>query len=293
MSRNVHDIASLDKLRQAAKQGDKQALTEAAQQFEAIFVQMMLKSMRKAQDALADEDSPFNTQQVKFYRDMHDQQLATNLAASGSIGLANVIVQQLGQHDDVMPASALRNDGNLSVLNKQRVNTVQAVQEAVLGKPGKQAAFDSPQAFVTALLPKVEAYAAQLNLNPKAMLAQAAVETGWGRHMIHNAHGHNSHNLFGIKANKQWQGDKTAIGTLEYEQGVAKLKQASFRAYGSFEQSMADYVSFVKDNSRYRQALENSQRPEAYFKGLQQAGYATDPDYANKVMAVLNSAPFQ
>lgn len=292
MSRNVHDIGGLDKLRQAAKSGDKNALREAAGQFEAIFVQMMLKSMRKAQDALADENSPFNSHQVKFYRDMHDQQLATDLASTGAIGLADVIVQQLGQSESVIPASVIRNDGNLSVLNRPRIKSVQKAQDVVLGKPGKKSAFDTPDDFVQTLLPKIKQFAAQLNLDPKAMLAQAAIETGWGQHMIHNAKGQNSHNLFGIKAHKGWHGDKAPVNTLEYTNGVAKSEKANFRAYGSFEQSMQDYVSFIQQNPRYRQAIQNTQHPEAYFRALQEAGYATDPDYADKVLSVLSSKAF-
>ena len=86
LSRNANDIKGLDELRRAAQSGDSKALDEAAKQFEAIFVQMMLKSMRKAQDVMADKDSPFNSEQVKFYRDMHDTQIASDLASNGSIG---------------------------------------------------------------------------------------------------------------------------------------------------------------------------------------------------------------
>ena len=86
-ARNVHDLSSLNRLREAAYSKDDKALKEAAQQFEAIFVQMMLKSMRKAQDAMADKDSPFNTEEVKFYRDMHDKQLAQDLSSGGGVGL--------------------------------------------------------------------------------------------------------------------------------------------------------------------------------------------------------------
>ena len=121
MARNVHDMGSINKMREAIASGDETVLQEAAQQFEAIFVQMMLKSMRKAQDALADENSPFNSQQVKFYRDMHDQQLATDLTSGGGLGLADVIVKQLGQTEDsYTPASVIRSDGDISSLNRNR-----------------------------------------------------------------------------------------------------------------------------------------------------------------------------
>ncbi|MFQ3236935.1 MAG: flagellar protein FlgJ [Paraglaciecola sp.] len=296
LSRNANDIQGLDQLRRAAQSGDDGALKEAAQQFEAIFVQMMLKSMRKAQDVMSDKDSPFNSEQVKFYRDMHDQQLATDMSSNGSIGLAEIIVKQLGKGTEgYTPASVIRNDGNLSNINRHAIKAVDQAQQAVLAKPVtdtlgyKEAAFDSPEAFIRQLFPAAQAAASELGLDPKAMLAQAAVETGWGKYMMHNAQG-NTHNLFGIKADARWQGDKAIVNTLEFEQGLATPKKAEFRAYSSFADGMDDYVSFVKENPRYQEALSNSAEPKRYFEQLQQAGYATDPGYANKVLAVLNSA---
>lgn len=289
MSRNVHSTSGIDALRRAAQQGDEKALTEAAQQFEAIFVQMMLKSMRKAQDALADKDSPFNSEQVKFYRDMHDQQLATDLSGKGTLGLAELIVQQMSPNKEgFTPASALRNDGNLSSLNRPHVERVEAAHDKVLGS-SKQSAFASPEAFVSGLMPQVQKAAQSLGLEPKALLAQAAVETGWGQHMIHDGQGKNSHNLFGIKADHRWQGAKVAIDTLEYSQGTAQRQKAHFRAYDSFEDALQDYVTFVRDNPRYQGAVGQSAEPGKYFSSLQQAGYATDPKYAEKILKVMQS----
>jgi flagellar protein FlgJ len=290
LSRNNNDIQGLDTLRRAAQSGDKAALVEAAQQFEGIFLQMMLKSMRKAQDVLADEDSPFNSEQVKFYRDMHDQQLATDLASKGTVGLADIIVKQLGQLEDgYTPASVIRNDGNLSSINRRQAAAVQQAQAAVLGANNyKASGFDSPQDFLETLYPQAKQAAEQLGLDPLALLAQAAVETGWGKHLIHNAQGQSSHNLFGVKADRNWTGDKTLIDSIEFEQGIAKSKKSPFRAYGSFGEALQDYVDFVKQNPRYEAAVNNSQEAPRYFAELQQAGYATDPEYANKVVSVLN-----
>ena len=124
---------------------------------------------------------------------------------------------------------------------------------------------------------------------PKALLAQAAIETGWGQYMIHNTSGQNSHNLFGIKADLRWQGDRAMVNTIEFEEGVAATKKAPFRVYDSFADSMQDYVGFVKQNPRYEEAVKQSQSPQDYFSELQKAGYATDPDYANKVLSVFES----
>jgi flagellar protein FlgJ len=302
MSRSVHDLGGLDNLRAAAKSGDEGALEEAAKQFEAIFVQMLLKSMRKAQEALADKDSPFNSEQVKFYRDMHDQQLATDLSTQGSIGLADVIVQQMSINKGVMPASAVRSDGDLSILNRNAVLMRQAAESAVLGPASnsgqginnnpatKQAAFASPQAFVSSLYPQAQAAAERLGIEAKALIAQAAVETGWGKYMIHQGDGNNAHNLFGIKADKRWEGEKAVVDTIEFTNDLPQKQQAAFRSYNSFEESLHDYVDFVKSNPRYQEALEKTDSVKDYFKALQQAGYATDPQYADKIMSVYNSS---
>jgi flagellar protein FlgJ len=301
LSRNANDIKGLDALRRAAQSGDSKALDEAAKQFEAIFVQMMLKSMRKAQDVMADKDSPFNSEQVKFYRDMHDTQIASDLASNGSIGLADIIVRQLGKAvDGYMPAGALRNDGNLSSINRSAIASTQKSQEEVLGNQSiktfqsfKSAAFDDAQSFIEQLYPAAQQAAEELGIDPKALLAQAAIETGWGQYMIHNTSGQNSHNLFGIKADRRWQGDRAMVDTIEFEQGVASPKKAPFRMYDSFADSMQDYVGFVKQNSRYEDAVKQSQSPQDYFSELQKAGYATDPDYANKVIAVFEGEQFK
>jgi flagellar protein FlgJ len=298
MTRNFHDVKGLDSLRQAALSGDKEALQEAANQFEAIFVQMMLKSMRKAQDAMADKDSPFNSEQVKFYRGMHDQQLAVDLSSTGSIGLADIIVKQLSPNEGgYLPASVIRNDANLADIRRLQSlpasnEHVSKVNEITQQKESKQSAFSSPQEFISQLLPKAKEFAQELGISAQALLAQAAVETGWGKYMIHDQQGQNSHNLFGIKADRQWQGNKATVDTLEYQQGVTQKQKAAFRSYDSFSDSMADYVSFVKDNPRYQKALDNVTEPKDYFNALQEAGYATDPNYAKKVMSVLGNSIF-
>ena len=297
LSRNANDIKGLDELRRAAQRGDSKALDEAAKQFEAIFVQMMLKSMRKAQDVMADKDSPFNSEQVKFYRDMHDTQIASDLASNGSIGLADIIVRQLGKTGEgYMPAGALRNDGNLSSINRNTIASSQRSQEEFLDNQPiktfqsiKTAAFEDVDSFIEQLYPAAQQAAKQLGIDPKALLAQAAIETGWGQYMIHNTSGQNSHNLFGIKADLRWQGDRAMVNTIEFEEGVAATKKAPFRVYDSFADSMQDYVGFVKQNPRYEEAVKQSQSPQDYFSELQKAGYATDPDYANKVLSVFES----
>lgn len=320
MSRSVYDLSSTNVMREGAHSEDEAvrdaSLEEAAKQFEAIFVQMMLQSMRKAQEALADEDSPFNSEQVKYFRDMHDKQLASDLASNGSIGLAEVILQQLGNDKNVTPASILRNDGNLDTRrmvanaapannanNANGVNGLSSLNSAnfegtvskiaepnnTKGMVTKQAAFDSPQDFIASLYPQAKAAAERLGISAKALISQAAVETGWGKYMIHKSDGNNAHNLFGIKADRRWQGDKAQVSTIEYVNDLPEKQQAAFRAYNTFADSLQDYVDFIQSNPRYEQALKHTQEPAQYFEHLQRAGYATDPSYADKVMSVFNS----
>ncbi|MBU2977928.1 flagellar assembly peptidoglycan hydrolase FlgJ [Alteromonas sp. C1M14] len=301
MARNVNDIGGLNNLREAIAKGDGKVLQEAAQQFEAIFVQMMLKSMRKAQDALADEDSPFNSEQVKFYRDMHDQQLAVDLSSNGGMGLADLIVKQLGQQDpNYQPASTIRADGNLPSLNRQVEQQRNIAQDAMLGSSSKgtlsaykDAMFDSPQAFVEALYPYAQKAADTLGTDAKAIIAQAAVETGWGRYVIHDGAGNSTNNLFGIKADTRWQGEQAVVDTIEFDQGVPERRKAAFRQYPTLESGLADYVNFVQSQPRYQQAIAAKDDTQQYFQALQQAGYATDPQYAEKVMAVYRSETVQ
>ena len=297
MARNVHDLGSINKMREAIASGDEEVLQEAAQQFEAIFVQMMLKSMRKAQDALADENSPFNSQQVKFYRDMHDQQLAADLTAGGGLGLADIIVKQLGQKDEnYVPANVIRSDGDLSSLNRSTVKAVDSAQQTVLESESKgvQSAkkdmmFESPQDFVQTLRPYAEKVAEKYGMDAKAIIAQAAVETGWGKYVIHHPNGDSTHNLFGIKANKDWQGEQAIVDTLEFNGSIPQKQKAAFRSYHSLQEAVDDYGRFIATQPRYIRAVENASNPNVYTQELQNAGYATDPNYADKIMAVYNS----
>ncbi len=297
MARNVHDMGSVNKLREAVNNGDEGALREAAQQFEAIFVQMMLKSMRKAQDALADKDSPFNSQQVQFYRDMHDQQLANDLSSGGGMGLADLIVQQMSpEKDGFTPGSIVRNDGNLDYfntrMNREEGQTITEHPKPIQTKAAYKApGFESADTFVSSLYPLAQKAAEQLGIEPKALIAQAAVETGWGQFVIHQGDGNSSFNLFGIKANHQWRGEQAVVDTVEFASGTAKQQKAAFRAYDSLEQGLNDYVDFIKSQHRYKDAVEKAGDTESYFDALQHAGYATDPNYSQKILSVLKSAP--
>jgi len=283
------DFSGLAALRARAREDKDAALDEVSRQFESLFLQMMLKSMRDASLGGGLMDS----KQSEFYRDMYDKQIAVDMAQKQGIGLADVLKRQLGggisaQYSDLSPEEYLGMPITARPVNGADAATV--ARRSV----GTPAAFDgSPEAFVDALWPVAEQAAAKINLPPEALLAQAALETGWGRHVMQHGTGDSSHNLFGIKADSRWQGDKVMVSTLEYRDGVALNTRANFRAYESFEHSFSDYVDFVRRNPRYQQALAQTNDPKAYFSALQEAGYATDPAYAQKIQRILDSESMQ
>lgn len=157
-------------------------------------------------------------------------------------------------------------------------------------RSGQKASISSTQEnFVMMLKPHAEKAAAELNINPDVLIAQVALETGWGKHVIHNKQGENSFNLFNIKAGSQWQGDKVNVSTLEYRDGIAANEKADFRKYTNYADSFSDYVQLMKNSSRYEQVLQKGNDSAAYAEALQSAGYATDPEYAQKIKRLLNS----
>ncbi len=159
----------------------------------------------------------------------------------------------------------------------------------------KKSAFNSPEEFVEKLWPVAKEFAAKQGINPQAVIAQAALETGWGKHIIHKSNGESSHNLFGIKADSRWKGSVAKVDTLEFRDGIAQKERASFRVYDSYEDSLKDYLKFIHGNARYSDAVSGGQDIDHYTKELQNAGYATDPKYAQKIQRIakgqlLNSA---
>ena len=338
------DFQGVAELKAKARADAKGSLDQVARQFESIFTQMMLKSMRQANlgEGIMDSD------QTKFYQDMYDQQLAVHLSESGGIGLAKVIKSQLGgtesasdskpannyidyrkevismlERGSSMPASMQDGKpiialGNDQMVAGSRIDMQHVVSEAksqiksLFGldpesqpKPelepkqsSQQVATTDPKGwkksdFVQQLWPWAREAAERLGLAPAALLAQAALETGWGKHIMPSGKGGSANNLFGIKTGRRWKGSSVNIGTLEYEQGVAVRKKDKFRAYGSFGDSFNDYVDFLQSNPRYSKALASTSDSREFFSELQKAGYATDPKYADKLTRVLESKDMQ
>ncbi|HHC6844693.1 TPA: flagellar assembly peptidoglycan hydrolase FlgJ [Vibrio parahaemolyticus] len=291
----IHDISSLDSLRQKAvkegKDGEQEALHAAARQFESIFTSMMLKSMREANEGF--ESNIMNSQNEKFYRQMLDEQMASELSANGSMGLADMIVAQLtaGQGND-KSETAMRDAAN-SAVEYRRVDPKKAreiekrlIESGELSRTSHTPAkFDSPESFVNSMKPYAEKAAKALGVEPSLLLAQAALETGWGQKVVQNARG-SSNNLFNIKADRSWQGDKVTTQTLEFHDNTPVKETAAFRSYSNYQDSFNDYVRFLNDNPRYETALQQRGDSESFIRGIHRAGYATDLTYADKVLQV-------
>ncbi|MFA5985045.1 MAG: flagellar assembly peptidoglycan hydrolase FlgJ [Methylococcaceae bacterium] len=295
----------LAKLKTEARKDSPEALKQTAKQFEAVFINNVLKAMREAKlsDGILDSD------ESKFFTEMYHQQLSGTL--SGSLGLSDLIVKQLGGKvesnnsakldlEDYANATSSSNAqayvGQPGYANARVASSVasqgnsdEAALEALFNEPITQdanKAIQSPQDFVQRLRPYAQQAAKELGVEPGVLLAQAALETGWGQSLIKNSNGSNSFNLFNIKADKAWQGRQAQVPTLEYEGGVVKKVNAGFRSYSSFKESFKDYVSFIKSNPRYENALRQAGNPKQYVQELQKAGYATDPKYADKVLDI-------
>ncbi len=258
MTASITDFSHFAGLRAAADNRDPKALREVASQFEALFLQTMLKSMREA--SLGDPIFG-NSDQHEMYQGMMDQQLALEMASGKGIGLADMLVRQLGGEDAARMTPA--------------ANT----------KP----AWADPREFARDVWPHAERAGRKLGVAPEAIVAQAALETGWGKHVMPDRNGDPSYNLFGIKAGRSWDGEQVAKQTLEFVDGVPRRQTAKFRAYTDVAQTFEDYTAFLSDNARYSAAHGQGDDVAAFAQALQDGGYATDPDYAEKITGVLES----
>lgn len=261
------DLQALGSLKHAARAERPEALREAARQFESVFTRMMLESMRSASMG----DSLFDSQESGFYRDMFDDQLAVEMSRGKGLGLAEVLVRQLQQAPTGAPTAPAAPPG---------VAAAATPAERIGG---------SPEAFVERMLPAVQKAATALGVAPRALLAHAALETGWGASMPTGPDGRVSFNLFGIKATGNWQGQAVGSRTLEFVDGVAEQRVERFRAYTRPEDSVADYVQLIGRSGRYAAARGTGDDVAAFATALQRGGYATDPRYAQKLTAVAET----
>lgn len=300
------DANALGALKRQAREDPKAGLQAAAKQFEALFLNMMLKSMRDA----TPQDGPFDSEQTKLYQSMLDQQLAQTLAARGATGLAAMLEKQLGRGLPGSPGEAGTTDnaGQGAKSAEERVPDSRFAVDTLRGagvhlvaerapKPGAVATAqpaeggtrDSAGEFISRLWPHAHEASRATGIPAHFILAQAALETGWGKSEIRHADGRPSFNLFNIKASGAWSGGAVEVQTTEYANGVPQKQTDRFRAYRSYAEAFADYANLLRNNPRYAAVL-GQQDPAAFARGLQQAGYATDPMYAAKIERIISGS---
>lgn len=307
------DTKGLGDLKQSAKTGSPEALKGAATQFESMFINMMMKSMRAA----TPQDGPMDSQETKTFTSMLDQQMSQKLAKRG-IGLADVLVRQL--NSQAQGQQALQQAGQMEqqalAIGNDGIGSAAAGSSATLGsldalrlnrsadmlstdRPAVAASASAAGAAVNANKPPhVRAFQEKLGdaakeaeastgVPAKFMLGQAALETGWGKRVIRNSDGSSSNNLFGIKAGPGWKGKVATAVTTEYVNGKPHTRVEKFRAYESHADAFKDYARMLSNNPRYEKVLAHGGDATTFAQGLQRAGYATDPQYAAKVSRII------
>ncbi|WPO49988.1 MULTISPECIES: flagellar assembly peptidoglycan hydrolase FlgJ [Pseudomonas] len=394
-SGSYSDLNRLNQLKVGDKNSDAN-MRKVAQEFESLFLNEMLKSMRSATEALG-KDNPLNTPAAKQYQEMYDQQLAVSMSREGGgIGLADVLMRQMSKNKSASPAAAATLPGaqtekvaltekvatptaiaagttalggplsrvngqrplwasralepqraadsgthnDMALLNQRRISLPSKLTDRLLAgivpsadsaavnrtalperttaatdalvknssrsfaavphgrmqiygravaqpplAPAKKA-FSSADEFVATMLPMAQQAADRIGVDPRYLVAQAALETGWGKSVMRQQDGSSSHNLFGIKAGSSWKGDQARAITSEFRNGQMVKETAEFRSYASYQDSFHDLVTLLQSNNRYQEVLKSADNPEQFVRELQKAGYATDPDYASKISQI-------
>lgn len=305
------DTNALGDLKRGAKSGSSEALKGAATQFESMFINMMMKSMRDA----TPQDGPMDSQETRTFTSMLDQQMSQKLAKRG-IGLADVLVRQLAAQETGKAAMA-QMDKQALAIGADATSGATAGATAGLGaqdatrmlRSADTLSTDRPagasgitgsargtnnenkpahvRAFQEKLADAAEEAEQATGVPAKFMLGQAALETGWGKRMIRNADGTSSNNLFGIKAGGDWKGKVATAVTTEYVNGHPHRKVEKFRAYDSHADAFKDYARMIGNNPRYEKVLQHGGDASTFAHGLQRAGYATDPQYAAKLSRII------
>lgn len=309
------DVQGFAKLSAQAKASPQAGMKVAAQQFDAVFTQMMLKSMRDA----TPQDGPFDSHDSATFTSMMDQQLSQQMSQKG-IGVADAMLKQLMRNQGMQVsgpdgaggagglagmANALGggsggDEGQTAALNAlaKAYGNAQANGQLAMGKgysansaltPPLKGDGSSPKvdAFVDKLAAPAQAASAATGIPARFIIGQAALESGWGKSEIKKADGSTSHNVFGIKATKDWTGKTVSTLTTEYVNGKPQRVVEKFRAYDSYQEAMTDYASMLKGNPRYAQVINSAHDVKGFATGMQRAGYATDPHYAKKLMSIM------
>ncbi len=304
------DANGLNGLREAARQNSPEALKGAAKQFEALFLSMVMKSMRDA----TPQNGPFDNEQTKMFTSMLDQQLSQTLAQRG-VGLADVLTRQLSASLPKKLPDAQDLEGQPSspedglpmgiplVKDMSEADRAKFIQSFVSqqstdgtdqdGRNNKRRNSNKPahvEAFQNRLQADAEMASKLTGIPAKFMLAQAALETGWGKKEIIARDGRSAHNLFGIKATGNWTGKVVEATTIEYVNGKPQKRVEKFRAYDTYADAFKDYANLLRSNPRYEKVLASAQDAHGFAYGLQRAGYATDPHYAEKLSRIIRQS---
>lgn len=277
-SRMAADANSLNNLKYAARDNSPESIKAAAVQFEALMINMMLKSMRDA----TPKEGMFDSEQSRTFVSMLDQQLSQQIASRGT-GLADMLARQLQiKQSSVTPEqldSLAPTERNIPLATSPTANT--AFQSSSVPQNARE--------FVQQMSQHAEAASQDSGIPANLMLGQAALETGWGKRQITGTDGTASNNLFGIKATSSWKGKTVEALTTEYINGVPQKRIEKFRAYDSYADSFRDFANMMRNNPRYDNVMSNTGSTAGYAQAMQDAGYATDPQYASKLQRVINS----
>lgn len=302
-NRAAFDVQSAQDLRSQFAKNPQEGLKAAAQQFEQMFLQMVMKSMRDT----VPQDGLLNSDQSRFYTALLDQQMAHNLASSGNgVGFARLIEQQLGRTAAdgkalAAPGEAANAAGNslplaavdgrhlrhVPVPGTMPTSAAYAAQAKAAVPAGTADVPATARDFANRVWPHAVEASRSTGIPPQFLVAHSALESGWGRSEIRHPDGSPSHNLFGIKAGKGWTGATVEATTTEYVNGQPQQVVERFRAYASYEESFRDYAALLRDSTRYSSVI-GSQDGTEFARRLQQAGYATDPMYADKLARIIN-----
>ena len=302
------DFTRFGGLRERSHSDAQAALHDVADEFESMFVESMLKASHEADS----DDGLFDSSEMKTYREMLDGQLAQSLARSQDFGFEAMLKKQFAGHLDEAAGALHSLSGGLrklpagvpvtapitaagaapdgtAVRTADTINAPRARADDDRSAPALAADGGvNKQAFVALLAPHASVAARALGVAPRAIMAQAALESGWGRHVMRLADGRSSYNYFGLKAGPDWRGAVVKVPTTEFVGGRAVTVTATFRAYPDIASAFSDYVAFIGNNPRYQGALAQGANASQYARQLEAAGYATDPHYANKIMAILS-----
>lgn len=295
---NFTDLNSLDAVKKMGRAGDQQALREVARQFEAMFLQQMLKTMRSTEDVFA-EGNFTQSNEMKFHRDLMDQQMSLEMTKGRGMGLAEALFEQMkSQYGKLLPVGSdiAGSDHASARANPPASQSFSRSSPAVASiggaAPPDVSVAERIAGFVDQVYDHAVVAAEKLGVAVDGIVAQAALETGWGQHILKDKHGASSFNLFNIKAGPEWRGATVAKDVDEFKAGQVEKEHAVFRAYDSIESAFADFTTFLQGRDRYRD-VAGKNTVDGYASALQSAGFATDPAYTQKINRIANTPAFK